>query len=295
MEKLGSGPQAALSAGTAYGLFDAVKARGLWFAVLAVLLAVLYYPIVVPLVGELYNDPNYSHGLLVPFISGYFLYTRIDEMKSIPVSPSNWGLVVILAGVCLMIVGFLGAEHFTVRVSMIVVLAGMVLYFLGTRVFRVAAFPIAFLFFAVPLPYIVYDMAAFPLKLMVSKYSVMFLKGVGIMVWREGNIITFPNIELEVADACSGIRSLMSLIALGTAFAYITQRSKLKMAIVIFSAIPVAIFANAVRVIMTGILARHWGAQAAEGFFHEFAGLAVFALAIAIVVAIGTILRRVGK
>lgn len=295
MEKLVSGAAMARSGGQAGSLFEVIKAQKLWFGALLVLLGALYYPILVTLAGELYNDPNYSHGLLVPFISGYFLYTRIDELKATPVKPSNWGLVVIAAGVGLMLIGFLGAEHFTVRISMVVLLAGMVLYFLGTRVFRVAAFPIAFLFFAVPLPYILYDMAAFPLKLMVSKYSVMFLKGVGIMVWREGNIITFPNIELEVADACSGIRSLMSLIALGTAFAYITQRSKLKMAVVILSAIPVAIFANAVRVIATGILARHWGAQAAEGFFHEFAGLAVFALAIAIVVGIGTILRRVGK
>lgn len=291
MEKLGSGAIAAPSG----GLFEALNAHKLWFAVLAVILAALYYPIVVTLAGELYNDPNYSHGLLVPFISGYFLYVRMDELRSVPVSPSNWGLPVILAGIFLLILGYLGAEHFTMRVSSVVVLAGVVLYFLGVGVFRLAAFPIAFLFFAVPLPYIIYDMIAFPLKLMVSKYSVMFLKGVGIMVWREGNIISFPNIELEVADACSGIRSLMSLIALGTAFAYITQRSKIKMAIVILSAIPVAIFANAVRVITTGVLARHWGAQAAEGFFHEFAGLAVFALAIAIVIAIGTILRRVGK
>lgn len=295
MEKLGSAAIAAPSGGRANGVFEAVEAQKIWFAVLALLLAALYYPVIVPLVGELYNDPNYSHGLLVPFISGYFLYIRMDELRSVPVIPSNWGLPVFLAGVILLVLGYLGAEHFTMRVSSVVVIAGIVLYFLGAGIFRIAAFPIAFLFFAVPLPYIVYDMIAFPLKLMVSKYSVMFLKGVGIMVWREGNIISFPNIELEVADACSGIRSLMSLIALGTAFAYVTQRSKVMMAIVVLSAIPVAIFANAVRVIATGILARHWGAQAAEGFFHEFAGLAVFALAIIIVIAIGTILRRVGK
>ena len=265
MEKLGSGAIAAPSGGQANGIFEVIKGQRLWFAVLALLLAAIYYPVVVPLVGELYNDPNYSHGLLVPFISGYFLYVRMDELRSVPVVPSNWGLPVFLAGVLLLILGYLGAEHFTMRVSSVVVLAGIVLYFLGAGILRIAAFPIAFLFFAVPLPYIVYDMIAFPLKLMVSKYSVMFLKGVGVMVWREGNIISFPNIELEVADACSGIRSLMSLITLGTAFAYVTQRSKVMMALVVLSAIPVAIFANAVRVIATGILASV-GAQAAEGF-----------------------------
>lgn len=275
-------------------LFDALRANRVQFIVLAILVGALYLPILSPMFSELYSDPNYSHGLLVPFISGYFLYRRLDELKAATVKESNWGLPIVIFGIFLLIVSYVGTEYFTMRSSFIVVLAGLVVFFLGYEVFKASAFSIAYLFFMVPLPYLIYDSIAFPLKLMVSKYSVIALKAMGIIVWREGNIIMFPNIELEVADACSGIRSLMSLIALTVAFAYIFHKSNPKRVILVLSAIPVAILANGLRVISTGILAQHWGAAAAEGFFHEFAGFAVFALAILIVLMIGALLRRLG-
>ncbi|MEW6215900.1 MAG: exosortase/archaeosortase family protein, partial [Nitrospirota bacterium] len=136
---------------------------------------------------------------------------------------------------------------------------------------------------------------AFPLKLFVAKYSVLFLKAVGVAVWRQGNIIMLPDILLEVVDACSGIRSLMSLLALSVAFAFLSQDTTLKKTIVILSAIPIAIFANGIRVIVTGILSQHWGAQAAEGFFHEFAGLGVFGVAIAMLLVTGAVIKRIGR
>jgi exosortase len=143
----------------------------------------------------------------------------------------------------------------------------------------------------VPLPYIIYNAAAFPLKLFVTRVSVAFLKLIGISVLREGNIIMFPATTLEVADACSGMRSLMSLIALAVAYAFFIKTSTWKRWIIILSAVPIAIFTNAMRVIVTGILAQHWGKKAAEGFFHEFAGLMVFAVAVALLVGIGAALK----
>ncbi|MFO0754796.1 MAG: exosortase A [Thermodesulfovibrionales bacterium] len=255
----------------------------------------LYSSVFASLATEWYRDPNYSHGFLVPLVSGYVLYRKTGALRDAPVLPDNRGILLVLAALLLFTAASLGAEDFTLRVSFVIVLAGLVLTFFGAGVLRSIAFPLTYLLFMVPLPYLLYDTVAFPLKLLVAKYSVLFLKAVGLVVWREGNVIMFPEIVLEVADACSGIRSLVSLFALGAAFAYFTQSSVLKRAAVIASALPIALFANALRVVATGVLAHYWGARAAEGFFHEFAGLAVFGLAVVLMVLTGALVGRIGR
>lgn len=267
----------------------------LHLAVTVVLLAAAYGRIFADMVRWWYVDPNYSHGFIIPLISGYFIYQRLGELKSSPVERNATGIIVIAIGVLMLIGGYAGTEYFTMRLSLVALIAGIVLFYFGKRVFKVLALPVGYLAFMVPLPYIVYDSIAFPLKLLITKYSVAFLKAVGIIVWREGNIIMFPTIELEVADACSGIRSLVSLIALTVAFAHLSQRSLAKKIILVAASVPVAVFANGLRVVATGILTQYWGAKAAEGFFHEFAGLAVFAVAMGMVFVIALIMRRFGN
>jgi exosortase len=259
------------------------------------LTAVLYAPVVPRMVMQWYEDSNYSHGFLVPVISGYFLYQVLEDLKGTPVVPKNIGLAVIIMSLLMLIAGYLGTEFFTMRMSLIVLLAGMVICFFGSAVFRKTALPIGFLFFMVPLPAIVYNSFAFPLKLFVAKYSVLFLKLIGIVVVREGNIIMFPNTVLEVADACSGMRSIMSLLALGVGIAFIALDTGWKRWVVALSAVPIAIITNALRVVATGILAQYWGAEAAQGFFHEFAGLAVFGLAMVLLACVAAALRRYGR
>ncbi|RII27487.1 MAG: EpsI family protein [Geobacter sp.] len=257
-----------------------------------VLLVVLYAKIVPDMVLDWYKDENYSHGFIVPLISGYFLYTRWAELKVTPVAPRNAGLLVIIFGFLQLIFAWLGSEYFSMRSSLIVLLVGFILYFWGASVLRVIAFPVAYLFFMVPIPYIIYDAVAFPLKLFVTKVSVAFLKLVGVVVLREGNIIMFPTTTLEVADACSGIRSLISLLALAVAYAFFLRIKPWKRVILICAAVPIAVATNAMRVIVTGILAQHWGEKAAQGFFHEFAGLAVFGVAMVLLVSLGVFLSR---
>ena len=256
----------------------------------------LVYSTIVPgMVEDWYNDPNYSHGFLVPLISVYFLSENWGALKVTPLRPSNLGLPVIIGSLLLLMLGYIGTEYFTMRSSLVFLLAGIVLYWLGWAVLRLTSLPIAFLIFMVPLPYIVYDSLAFPLKLLVTKASVGVLKILTIPVVSEGNIIMFPQTVLEVADACSGLRSLMSLVTLAVALAFMTQKTSLKRTILIVSAVPVAIVTNMFRVITTGVLANRYGAAAAEGFFHEFAGLAVFALAMVILFVEGAILKKVGR
>jgi exosortase len=258
------------------------------------LLAWMYYRIVPDMVKDWYTDENYSHGFLVPIIAGYFVWQRWPDLKERLVKPDGLGLAVIVCGVFQLLVAWLGSEYFTMRTSLIVLLAGMTLFWFGREVLKGMALPLGYLIFMVPIPYIVYDMIAFPLKMFVTRVSVAVLKMVGVVVMREGNIIMFPATTFEVADACSGIRSLVSLLAIATAYAFLMKTSTKRRWIIIVSAVPIAVATNALRVIVTGILAQWWGARAAEGFFHEFAGMAVFALAMVMLVAFGEALRRVG-
>lgn len=273
-------------------LVDALKTYRYYLLLCLLMLTMVYLSIVPPMVKDWYTDDNYSHGFIIPLIAGYFLYERRNALQKIFVEPWGPGLLVIILGLVQLTVAWLGTEYFTMRLSLVVLMAGMVLYFFGREVFKIALLPISYLIFMVPLPYIIYDAMAFPLKLFVTKVSVGVLSSVGVVVLREGNIIMFPTTTLEVADACSGIRSLMSLLALSVAYAFFVNTTTVKRWIIIASAIPIAIFTNSLRVIVTGILAQYWGAKAAEGFFHEFAGMVVFALAMVMLVALGAILGK---
>ena len=269
----------------------ALKSYRVHLLVVLALLVGLYYRVVPDMVIDWYKDDNYSHGFLVPVIAGYFLWQRWGELSKTHVKPNNLGIVIILMGLLQLTVAWLGTEYFTMRSSLIVLLVGIVLFWFGREVLKLMALPLGYLIFMVPIPYIIYNAVAFPLKLFVTKVSVKFLQMIGVVVLREGNIIMLPTTTLEVADACSGIRSLMSLLALATAYAFIVNTTTLKRWLIIFAAIPIAIFTNALRVIGTGILAQYWGAKAAEGFFHEFAGLAVFAVAMVMLIGLGALLR----
>ena len=260
--------------------------------VLVVLLGAVYHSIVYEMILDWKKDDNYSHGFLVPFIAAYLAYMRKDDLLAAVVRPCNAGLAVIAMGLGVLFLGWLGTEYFTMRSSLVVIMAGSVLYLLGWEVFKILLAPLCYLLLMVPIPYIIYDAAAFPLKLLVTKVSVLSMKALGIVVWQEGNILMFPNITLEVADACSGLRSIMSLLALGAAYAFVLHSSTRDRAVLILSTLPIAVFTNCLRVIATGILAQSYGSAAAEGFFHEFAGLFVFGAAVVMFVALGTCLKR---
>jgi len=273
---------------------DSLRENRWYLLALFSLLALTYWKIVPGMVADWNNDPNYSHGFLVPVVAAYMVWQKWPQLKISAVKPSNFGLVGVIFSAMVLIFGFAGTEYFTMRISLVFFVAGIVLFLYGWTLFRTLALPIGYLLFMVPLPYIVYDALAFPLKLLVTKFSVLALKFMGIAVLGEGNIIMFPQTVLEVADACSGLRSLMSLLALAVAFAVFSHTSNVKRIIIVLSAVPIAIATNMLRVIVTGVLAQYYGAAAAEGFFHEFAGLAVFALAMLFLFLLGAVLNKVG-
>jgi exosortase A len=255
----------------------------------------LYWKTVLGMVHDWYIDENYSHGFLIPVISGYFYWQMRDRVRSIEKTRSVSGLFILLFGMSIFLVGYLAGEQFTMRFSMLIVAAGAIVFAYGMEIFKAISFPLLYLIFMIPLPYILYDSVAFPLKLLVSKVSVEFLSFIGILVMREGNIIHLASTTLEVADACSGIRSIISLLALSTAIAYLTQKGWIKRVILIVLAVPIAVFVNSIRVIVTGILAEKYGAAAAEGFFHEFAGLVIFGIAIVMLISSAVIMGKMNR
>ena len=255
------------------------------FVLIALLLS-LYYRIVYEMGIVWSDDPNYSHGFLIPFISLYLLWERRDILKSIEVKSSLIGLPILVCGLFILVIGKVGAEYFTMRFSMLIVITGLILFLGGRKVLAAVSLPLGYLVFMIPLPYIVYDTIAFPLKLFAAKNSVWALKAMNVSVFREGNIIYLASTTLEVADACSGIRSLISLIALGVALAYFTHKSWFRRGFVVFMAVPIAIFVNVLRVVITGALAQFVDPELATGFFHEFSGFLMFGVAMVMLLVV---------
>lgn len=271
-----------------------------WYAVLVVgvlvvLLGGLYHEILVKLGLQWNNDPDYSHGFLVPVLVGYFVWERWDRLKTSRIAPSLWGVALLAGGLLMLVVGSIGAELYLQRSSLIVVIAGLVLLIMGRDALKTLMFPIAFMFFMVPLPAIVVNAVAFPLQLFAARTAEFCLFNFGIPVLREGNVIVLAGTTLEVAEACSGIRSLQALLALGTVYAYFSQRSAWKRWVLVFLSVPIAIAANAFRVSGTGVLANYWGSQAAEGFYHTFSGWLIFVVAFLLLLGCGGLLSKIGK
>jgi len=260
-------------------------------ALLAVSFVILYWSVLRKLVSDWATDDNYSHGFFIVPLAAYFVWERRHVLQALPLKPTALGLPVLLGGIGVLLAGLLGAELFLSRISMLGVLAGIILFVLGWRHLKALAFPLAFLLLMIPLPAIIFNQIAFPLQLLASQVGEQVLRVFRIPVLREGNVMFLANTALEVAEACSGIRSLVSLLALGIVYGYfVDQRAWIRFLIAIVT-VPVAIVTNALRVAGTGVAAHYYGPEVAEGFFHEFSGLVVFAAAFALLFLIVKMIR----
>jgi exosortase len=252
------------------------------FAIVGTLLLAfgfLYWDVIVKLLHDWQHDDNYSHGFLIVPIALYFAWERRDRLKAAPLAPSWLGVVLLLGSLATLIAGVLGAELFLTRVSIVGAVAGTVLFMLGWQHLRILTLPILFLLLMIPIPAIIFNQIAFPLQLLASRFGEVTLQAFHIPVLREGNVITLANTQLEVAEACSGIRSLISLLTLGIVYGYFVHPSAWVRTVIALATIPVAILANGLRVAGTGVAAHYYGPAAAEGFFHTFSGWLVFLVA----------------
>jgi exosortase len=246
----------------------------------------VYWQVFTRLFDAWTNDGNYSHGWLIVPLAGYFAWERRHRLLAIPARPSWLGLVLIAGSLLVLLAGLLGAELFLSRVSIVGTVTGIVLFLFGWAHVRTLAFPLAFLLLMIPIPAIIFNQIAFPLQLLASQFGEFCMTTVRIPVLREGNVLILAHTTLEVAEACSGIRSLISLVTLGLVFGYFSDSRIWVRTAIVLSAIPVAIVANGLRVAGTGMAAQWYGPEAAEGFFHDFSGWPVFVVAFVMMLAI---------
>ena len=263
--------------------------------VLLVLLSLLYIRIVGNLINQWFGDPNYSHGFFVPICAALLVWQSRKTWLAIPLKPSPYGLFLVLPALCLLVVGTLGAELFLPRVSLWLLLGGLVVYCAGWSMFNALKASWLALLLMIPLPAIIFNEFAFPLQLLATQLACSLLDLLHVPVLREGNIIILPSMSLDIVEACSGLRSLMSLITVATFYGLFFERKVWMRCLLVLFAIPVAVIVNSLRIVFSALLAQYVSHRLADGFFHAFSGFLLFLLSFAALAAfhtLGTRLRQ---
>jgi exosortase len=257
---------------------------------LAVLIA-LYWRVAGELARQWWVDPNYSHGFLVPFLSAFLIWQRRNELTALRAQGSWLGLPVLLVGVGALLLGDLSFVIFLTGSSLIMVLAGLVLFHLGREILWLLAFPLLFLLFMVPMPDSLFDAIALPLQNLAARNAAWTLEALGVAVLLQGNVIHLSQISLGVTEACSGIRSLVSLLAVAVAWAYLSLSGIWGMVGLVAAAVPITILANVGRIVATGLIGQWLGVEYARGVFHSLSGWATFFFAFVCLLGVHTVIR----
>jgi exosortase D (VPLPA-CTERM-specific) len=270
-----------------------------WTAILvavaaAALCLLLFWEGLAAMWGWWIEAPEYSHGLLIPPIAAFLVWQRKDLLERLDFTGSWWGLAIVLLGGCLLLIGQLATVFTLVQYAYLVTLCGLVLAFTGTKPFRYFAVPLAILLFMIPLPQFVLANLSLKLQLLSSQIGVAFMRLFGLSVYLEGNVIDLGGYQLQVADACAGLRYLFPLMTLGFLMAYFYKGAFWKRVLLFLSSIPITVFMNSFRVGTIGLMVEHWGISMAEGFLHEFQGWAVFMVSAALMLGEIALLNRAG-
>ena len=265
---------------------------------LLLVLGLLYWRILAKLVYDWSTIGDESHGFLVPFFSLFLLWDKRKALAAMRLQPSWAGLPVVFFGCFTLLLGVYGAELFLSRISLVLIIAGLVWMLCGGAILRAVLFPLGVLLLAIPFPTILFSQITFPLQLLASELASSALPLFGVPVFREGNVIQLPAMKLEVAQACSGIRSLMSLFTLSVFYGYFLERTTGRRWLMALASIPIAVGANALRIVGTGLCVQYWDPSKGEGFFHEFSGWVMFLISLSFLYfvhrALG-VLRPAGK
>ncbi len=271
--------------------------RWQWLALLS-LLGWLYASILTRLVLQWIGparDPNFEHGIFVPLFALFVLWQDRKRLQAIAPAPSWAGLPLVVLGLFMLVLGVLGAELFFSRVSLLIILAGLIILFQGWTFFRAVLFPWAILILMIPIPTLLLQQVTFPLQLLAAKLATALLELVGVPVLREGNVIGLAAMKLAVAEACSGIRSLLTLVTLSVIYGYLMEtRIWVRVALVV-SAVPIAVAANSFRIFGTGLLVQYWDPDKAEGFYHALGGWVIFVVALIMLFAVHRIISLIWK
>jgi exosortase len=250
-------------------------------ALIFALLIVLYHQVLWKLLIDWWEIPDVSHGFLVPPFAAYLVWAKRKTLRQVKISPTWSGVAVVAVGLVVLLLGIYGAELFLSRISLVIVLTGLTLSFGGSRLLAELRFVILVLLLAIPIPAIIFNQITFPLQVLASKSAAALLPLFGVPVLREGNVIALPLMKLEVAEACSGIRSLMSLFTVSVFYGYFLEKSVLRRTVLALASVPIAIAANSLRILGTGLCVQYWDPDKAVGFFHEFSGWVMFMVSLA--------------
>lgn len=259
--------------------------------VLGALIFWLYWPTLVRLFLQWGYDQNFSHGYFVPLFSGFVIWQERESLARIVRHPSWSGMLLVGAGLGLLVVGQMGVELFLTRSSLLIVLAGLVVLFAGWNFFRALFFPWAFLFLMIPIPAIIFNQLTFPLQILASKVAASTLPIFGVPVLRQGNVMLLSTQILQVAEACSGIRSLMSLATLAIIYGYLMEKRMLIRWVLALASVPIAVAANSFRIISTGLMVQYWDPDKAEGYFHTSWGWIVFVVSLLMLYGLHVMIR----
>lgn len=258
------------------------------------LLIVLFFPVLKVMVKEWASNEDMGHAFFVPVVAGYIIWQGRQKLLSQPVKPFWPAIILVIWGFCQMLLGFMGADFFIARTAFLISLVGVVWTMAGTAALRVLAFPLFLLLFMIRIPLFVYQQITFPLQIFASQAATWCLQLLGIPVLRDGNILELPSQRLEVIEACSGIRSLLSLSFLSLAYSHFFDRRNWMKVVLFLATIPIAIAANAIRVTLTGILSEYrkdW----AEGVYHMFEGWVIFMVALIGLIGVHRLICRFTK
>jgi exosortase len=242
-----------------------------------ILWIIVFYPLYPELAASWLGDSNNSHGLMVPFISAFFVWQKRRELSVIEPQPDIRGAIILYVSLSIYLLGYTGGVAVVARSMIVVSIIGLVLYNFGVEVFKKLAFALFFLFFMIPIPVSIISLISLPLRRLATDISAFLIRLTSIPTYQEGNMLYFAETQLEVAEACSGINSITAMLMIGTVLVYIKPITRLGQIIILGSTVPIAMLANIVRVTGTGILAHFFGKTVARGFLHEFSGMAVFA------------------
>ncbi|MGH9488642.1 MAG: exosortase A [Terriglobales bacterium] len=253
----------------------------LGLAVLGAALLALYAPVLARLVQQWWTDATYSYGFLVPLFCAWLIWRRRERLCRLRPEPAAAGLVLVAVAIAVLFTGRLGDELLLTRLSLLLMLAGLILAVLGRAWLRALAFPLGFLAFMIPLPALIYNLATLPLRGIATRFGVALIAWTGLPVLRQGNLIALPGAMLDVVAACSGIRSLLALIALATGYGYLTETRTGRRWVLVAAMVPLAIVSNGVRIAVTILLTFLVGNEASHGLWHLLTGLEMFVIAVA--------------
>jgi exosortase len=257
------------------------RTKWLPYAIIAVLLCVLYYRVAIKLVYDWYTIPDYSHGFLVPLFAAFLIWDKRKVLSATPIKQTWSGIALVVFSIVILILGVYGVELFTARMSFVMLLTGLIWTFFGWAMMKALRFPLLVLILAIPFPAIVFNQITFPLQLLASRIASDILPVFHVPTLHEGNVIELPAMKLEVAEACSGIRSLMSLFTLAVFYGYFLEKTTKRRVLLALASIPIAVATNVVRIVGTGLCVQYWDPDKALGFFHEFSGLVMFVISLA--------------